>query len=937
MAKLYYQSLEGVGPWDSAPKQTGKFFGPYISYLKEAIGAAENQKLVMGWRPADAEEKKSFEKPRREAWEKKQRQARKWDAKKQNKQEFQSPKGKWIILQDPPWEKELPPPTLKAFLEAEEVYEDKRCSKEAKIKVLEVNQEGQALLLSNSPTPVEPDKDEENQPVTAANQHGNLLWLRVDTYPLKCQRNALHALERTPSKRLSPLVRLASSKAIWPEVEPELLAEKEWLILRPDTDEPLRDGTEEQRDFVEKALATPDFALLEGPPGSGKTTAICELVLQTLKQGERVLLVASTHVAVDNVVERLIDWDKNENKGPKLVLPVRIGDEYKVTSPTVEEYCLEKLEKTWRKKLMDFLGNPSSGTRLEGDEARKMLRTALLKDKKGENSEIIDFILTASNLVCGTTIGILQHPQIKKNNPSLQPFALMILDEASKTTFSEFVVPARHASKWVVVGDIKQLSPYVKIEDLEHNLKGLLNKDHARACMHAYLAEQDEPRKVRSLLATTEQTKDWIEKEANARTLCCVNLDTAQPQTWQDISGCIPELLTADIVYGSAQQLQHYQQHLPVDLLATGGTLPALPDWHAARHAYIAFTKAQNKKYKRGYPIEIHTDPSWAKEIAWRLGRSYELRQTMEGGKHYDDQIDALFPKGEDDENKNPHRPIENIRRAALPSILELLQWGFERHKGQRDGVVLTDGLPPDKLDERLVSLTYQHRMHPDISAFPREQFYQQEEEGENQQELLQDAAGMENRHQWGYTHYAKRAQWVSVPQPRRNSIQGNVNKDEAEQVIKELLKFAAWAQHNSPKEGTTHQAAVLTFYLGQEKELRTRLQKELGQRGHTRNFYFPKGTDSNTAKVHVTLCTVDGFQGHEADIVFLSFVKNGRHPGFLNSPNRLNVSLTRARYQLVLVGDQKSFKKGRTDLIKNLGNTKHYPADIPFKSDASS
>ena len=937
MAKHYYQSLEGVGPWDMASKQTGKFFEPYISYLYKAIEAAENQKLVMGWRPADAEEKKSFEKPRREAWEKKQRQAQKRDAKKQNKQEFQSPKGKWIILQDPPWEKELPPPTLEEFLATDEVYKDKRCSKEAKIKVLERDREGQALLLSNSPTPVEPDKDEENQPATAANPHGNLLWLRVNTYTLKCQRDALHALERTPSKRLSPLVRLASSQATWPEVEPKLLAEKEWLILRPDKDEPLRDGTEEQRDFVEKALATPDFALLEGPPGSGKTTAICELVLQTLKQGERVLLVASTHVAVDNVVERLIDWDKNKNKGPKLVLPVRIGEERKVTSPTVEEYCLEKLEKTWRKKLVGFLGNPPGGTHPEGDEARQMLKTALLNNKKGDNSEIIDFILTASNLVCGTTIGILQHPQIKENDTSLQPFALMILDEASKTTFSEFVVPACHASKWVVVGDIKQLSPYVKIKDLEPNLKGLLNKDHARACMHAYLAEQDGSKKVRSLLATTEQTKDWIEKEANARNLRCVNLDTAQPQAWQSIPGCIPELLTADIVYGSAQQLQHYQQHLPVDLLATGGTLPALPDWLAARCAYIAFTKAQNKKYKRGYPTEIDADPSWAEKIAWRLGRSYDLRQAKKERKHYDDQINALLPKVVDDENKNLPREIRNIRRAALPSILELLQWGFERHEERRKRVVLTDGFYPNVLGKRLVSLTYQHRMHPDISAFPREQFYQQEEEGENQQELLQDAAGMEDRCQWGYTRYAKRAQWVSVPQQWRSGNQGNVNKNEAEQVIKELLQFADWAQHNSPKEGTTHQAAVLTFYLGQEKELRTRLRKELGQRGHTRNFYFPKGTDSNTAKVHVTLCTVDGFQGHEADIVFLSFVKNGRNPGFLNSPNRLNVSLTRARYQLVLVGDRESFKKSGKYLIKKLGDTEHYPADISFKSNASS
>jgi len=47
-------------------------------------------------------------------------------------------------------------------------------------------------------------------------------------------------------------------------------------------------------------MSTPNFMFLEGPPGSGKTTAISELIYQLLIRNKRVLLVASTHVAVDN-------------------------------------------------------------------------------------------------------------------------------------------------------------------------------------------------------------------------------------------------------------------------------------------------------------------------------------------------------------------------------------------------------------------------------------------------------------------------------------------------------------------------------------------------------------------------------------------------------------------------------------------------------------
>ena len=56
-----------------------------------------------------------------------------------------------------------------------------------------------------------------------------------------------------------------------------------------------------------------------------------------------------------------------------------------------------------------------------------------------------------------------------------------------------------------------------------------------------------------------------------------------------------------------------------------------------------------------------------------------------------------------------------------------------------------------------------------------------------------------------------------------------------------------------------------------------------------------------------ITLCTVDRFQGQEADIVFLSMVQT-RRVGFMDSPNRLNVAVTRARYQNVIIGSLEYF-----------------------------
>jgi len=182
--------------------------------------------------------------------------------------------------------------------------------------------------------------------------------------------------------------------------------------------------------------------------------------------------------------------------------------------------------------------------------------------------------------------------------------------------------------------------------------------------------------------------------------------------------------------------------------------------------------------------------------------------------------------------------------------------------------------------------------MHPEISAFPRERFYSTTE---GNQQLLRDASGVAGR-SWGYTRHASRAEWADVQGKKEN---GNRNSREVRVALDELRAFAAWAALNPKPGGEAWTVALLTFYRGQEKLLRDELQRLTEDRGRSRNFKLPN--------VQITLCTVDRFQGHEADLVLLSFVKTGRPKssvGFLNSPNRLNVALTRAMQGLFIVGD---------------------------------
>jgi len=64
-----------------------------------------------------------------------------------------------------------------------------------------------------------------------------------------------------------------------------------------------------QRAAVAGAVDAPHAFFVQGPPGTGKTTVITEIVRQLVDRGERVLLVASMHVAVDEVLRRVAEAD----------------------------------------------------------------------------------------------------------------------------------------------------------------------------------------------------------------------------------------------------------------------------------------------------------------------------------------------------------------------------------------------------------------------------------------------------------------------------------------------------------------------------------------------------------------------------------------------------------------------------------------------------
>jgi ATP-dependent RNA/DNA helicase IGHMBP2 len=91
-----------------------------------------------------------------------------------------------------------------------------------------------------------------------------------------------------------------------------------------------------QCEAIAFALSESPVTLIEGPPGTGKTTTVAALIGQAVAAGQRVLATAPSNVAVDNLIEKLVALP-----GPKLRL-VRLGHPARLLRTAVD-YSLDAL------------------------------------------------------------------------------------------------------------------------------------------------------------------------------------------------------------------------------------------------------------------------------------------------------------------------------------------------------------------------------------------------------------------------------------------------------------------------------------------------------------------------------------------------------------------------------------------------------------------
>lgn len=212
-----------------------------------------------------------------------------------------------------------------------------------------------------------------------------------------------------------------------------------------------------QQAAVRFALSARDVAIIHGPPGTGKTTTLSEVIYQAVQMGQRVLACAPSNTAVDNLLERLVARMPNV---------VRVGHPARVFE-ALRGHTLDELVEAdrmsqvvrdmWRDidELMRAAAKPSRSREANRQRGELYAEAGRLKhEARALERNTIRSIIDSADVICTTTT-------IDDDLLSDRRFDLVVVDEACQCTEPTIWQAMLRADRLILAGDHCQLPPTV--------------------------------------------------------------------------------------------------------------------------------------------------------------------------------------------------------------------------------------------------------------------------------------------------------------------------------------------------------------------------------------------------------------------------------------------------------------------------------------------
>ncbi|KAJ3512339.1 hypothetical protein NLJ89_g3573 [Agrocybe chaxingu] len=239
-------------------------------------------------------------------------------------------------------------------------------------------------------------------------------------------------------------------------------------------DETLNDS---QKTAVKFCLGSPEVACIHGPPGTGKTHTLIEIIRQltsetsTNPKPKRVLVCGASNLSVDNIIERLLALpisDKSQRlKVTRIGHPARVMAQENVIDSTLEVKVTrteqaalardvkEELETTLG--ILSGKGKGAKGKAPRGPERRKLWDEvkALRKEYRQREGGVVKSVLKESQVVLATCHSSGGRQLFNEE------FDVLIIDEATQALEAVCWIPIFKAKKLILAGDPMQLPPTI--------------------------------------------------------------------------------------------------------------------------------------------------------------------------------------------------------------------------------------------------------------------------------------------------------------------------------------------------------------------------------------------------------------------------------------------------------------------------------------------
>src|ERR1700761_7813539 len=186
------------------------------------------------------------------------------------------------------------------------------------------------------------------------------------------------------------------------------------------------------------------------------------------------------------------------------------------------------------------------------------------------------------------------------------------------------------------------------------------------------------------------------------------------------------------------------------------------------------------------------------------------------------------------------------------------------------------------------IRLQVQYRMHPCLSEFPSNMFYD---------------GSLQN----GVTANQRLRRDIDFPWPVSDNpmmFWSNLGNEE--------ISASGTSYLNRTEASNVEKIVTRFFKAGVKPDDIGIITPYEGQRSYIVSSMQATGTFKKELYKEIEVASVDAFQGREKDFIILSCVRSNDHQGigFLSDPRRLNVALTRAQYGLVILGNPKVLSK---------------------------